>query len=180
MVLDVSSAENGVVRMQAQARGMLARKHDVKELAQASTVTKAEAKAERQRALGKAGASDDAASPAVYPQTSSAATAPADAPDAYEEEVFDDADGSAPVPGAAPASASANSASVSAVVLDVSSAENGVVRMQAQARGMLARKHDVKELAQASTVTKVEAKAERQRALGRAGASDDAASPAVL
>jgi hypothetical protein len=154
VVLDVSSAENGVVRMQAQARGMLARKHDVKELAQASTVTKAEAKAERQRALGKAGASDDAASPAVYPQTSSAATAPADAPDAYEEEVFDDADGSAPVPGAAPASASANSASASdaapqpAVVLDVSSAENGVVRMQAQARGMLARKHDVKELAQ--------------------------------
>ena len=65
MVLDVSSAENGVVRMQAQARGMLARKHDVKELAQASTVTKAEAKAERQRALGKAGASDDAASSAV-------------------------------------------------------------------------------------------------------------------
>ena len=107
-------------------------------------------------------------------------------PDAYEEEVFDDADGSAAVPGAAPASASANSASGSdaapqpAVVLDVSSAENGVVRMQAQARGMLARKHDVKELAQASTVTKAEAKAERQRALGKAGASDDAASPAVL
>ena len=50
---DVASAENGIVHMQARARGMLARKHDVKELAQASTVTKAEAKAERQRALGK-------------------------------------------------------------------------------------------------------------------------------
>ena len=51
VVSDVASATNGIVHMQARARGMLARKQDVKALAEASTVTKAEAKAERQREL---------------------------------------------------------------------------------------------------------------------------------
>jgi hypothetical protein len=48
---DVSSATSGIVHMQARARGMLTRKHDLKELAGASSVTKAEAKAERQMAI---------------------------------------------------------------------------------------------------------------------------------
>jgi hypothetical protein len=51
--LDLDAATNGIVKMQARARGMLTRKHDLEELAQQSTVTKAEARAERRAALGK-------------------------------------------------------------------------------------------------------------------------------
>jgi hypothetical protein len=97
-----------------------------------------------------------------------------DLSETYEEDVVDDALEAASGSGATAAAAD-DAGTVAADVsgdavraaVDSSCAESGIVQMQARARGMLARKHDAKELAAASTVTKAEAKAERQRALGK-------------
>jgi hypothetical protein len=56
--VNMDAATVGIVKMQARARGMLTRKHDAQELAQLSTVTKAEARAERRAALGKPASGD--------------------------------------------------------------------------------------------------------------------------
>ena len=76
--------------MQARARGMLARKHDAKELAAASTVTKAEAKAERQRALGKV-ADEHSDSTIMAAGARDCEAAVGDLSETYEEDVVDDA-----------------------------------------------------------------------------------------
>jgi hypothetical protein len=131
--------------MQARARGMLTRKHDAEELAQLSTVTKAEARAERRAALGKS-LDDDAqdgqrTAPDGYGENGEGE---------FEEEALEEDEG---------AGARGNS--------NLDAATHGIVKMQARARGMLTRKHDAEELAQLSTVTKAEARAERRAALGR-------------
>ncbi len=142
---DADAATNGIVKMQARARGMLTRKHDLQDLAQASSVTKAEARAERRAALGKPLDEDVHDGQEAAPDGDGA-----NGEGDFEEEALDEGYG---------AGARGD--------FDADAATNGIVKMQARARGMLTRKHDLQDLAQASSVTKAEARAERRAALGK-------------
>jgi hypothetical protein len=126
---------------------MLTRKHDLEELALQSTVTKAEARAERRAALGKSldGDASDEQHAALDGDGGIVDSG-------FEEEAVEEADD---------AGAGARGE------LDMDAATHGIVKMQARARGMLTRKHDLEELALQSTVTKAEARAERRAALGK-------------
>jgi hypothetical protein len=143
--LNVDAATHGIVKMQARARGMLTRKHDAEELAQMSTATKAEARAERRAALGKPLDAD-----ADGGKHAAAGGDDANVEGEFEEEALEEDEDAGARGG-----------------LNVDAATHGIVKMQARARGMLTRKHDAEELAQMSTATKVEARAERRAALGK-------------
>ena len=117
---DADAATNGIVKMQARARGMLTRKHDVQDLAQASSVTKAEARAERRAALGKPLDED------VYDGQEAAQDGDGtNGEGEFEDEALDDGEGGG-----------------GRRNFDANAATNGIVKMQARARGMLTRKHE--------------------------------------
>ncbi len=141
------------LKIQARGRGMLARKQDPAELAKSSSVTKAQAREERQAQLrAKQGAALGGGDVDAQPEDAGVADGAAlelneAGSDGDEEPVRAVSDG--------------------ALRAEASEEEQNraALKIQARGRGMLARKQDPAELAKSSSVTKAQAREERQAQL---------------
>ena len=161
-VVDDEEKARAALKIQARGRGMLARKHDAAELAKSSSVTKAQAREERQAqlrakrgdALGGGGGGGDGGGAQLEDGKDAAGFVQEPTETAHVEQEEGDEE---PV----------DAASGEATREEASEEEKAraALKIQARGRGMLARKHDAAELAKSSSVTKAQAREERQAQL---------------